>query len=1309
MLTDQINNYHIIFPKVIKSLKKSTYKMEQVADEHEINATQNNGTYDRNIPQENIDITSNNEMDQNDSTDSLKEQEGTNLNSTEVDISKLDDGKTLLYPEVSSKFPMKTIDRIIDDILCDMSNICDFDTTVSESQNKYKGLLRTSPLDYSHKRQNMDTYAVGSFVDQVSLQTKYEYKSVTCPDLNKINVYYGILINPNLSLSDQDQVIDVPFYHLKISVKTRPHIETRKKQIGITHYHLVDELHEFDLPDFPNFNKDDPRLEDYAIYISNDTNRVLVIEIFESEFSDEEDRANFKRDNIMLRYKEAQNRLGDILPDINVTPADCYNTMFKIFRSPLNRRSKDDPIRTIDSNNVSLNTHINPDWLVSKYQFQMHKSEDNETNEHTIEYEPPELSIYREDHSIRKLRETYIRRCLELAFRGQLAIKVARKEELEAHIKTRNALNSLHTQFSVSPLYQVCAETNVLRFQTSDLQNPMDTNFHFINLSTKFYYSDRDIIRNYEILYSLDPENVGIYFDALSYIANAKGAYQLIAYCGKQNIVGKEALDNALRMFKIDPEQVSMVDMDDNFLLSVYKHEVRQTNANVHADLKNAARVLSKYKQSDLLKFYVDYEPYQIVEQAYRTLEIDESVDDDIVQTAYSIKINDAPGLRIDCTRALYTIAIKKRSMYLLNFLVDQCPIFYEFYNPSKYSYQDALNLLQVNENANDEVILNVFQQRWSNESFDEPDKLLNLKAALTKLGIEKKSKLIEHFLETGTIDPSCLPPENWPTGLNNIGNTCYLNSLLQYYFSIAPLREYILNYKDTIQDFETNTTASRRQRRIGGREVSDNEVERSIQFTYQLRDLFRNMIYSEARCVTPTHELAYLAFAPSNVEVEFEVTDSLSVANSTGGKNDDEDNMDVTLDSASHSPIDITNNTIRLPSPPPLIELDEPDIDMLKDDEQKKLEKKKDIASSNKVAKISSDQLENALEMGRQQDVTECIGNVLYQLESASEPIKLDEEFEQYDLIKKLFYGKTKQTIMPVNNSTKVRTKYERFLSLLVNVSDHPRDIYDALDSSFQDEYLTMEEYGDVKRTVSVTSLPTILQVQIQRVYYDRERFMPFKSIEPVPFTDKLYMDRYVESDNQELLEKKIETSKMKERLRYLQERRKELLNRNMFGLSRKEAYMETIKFLKSDTLEKTEIDIPDSEETIDSLNQLIKDVNNELNSIYTEVNNLEAKISHQFDKFQDIGYTLFAVFIHRGEASYGHYWIYINDPNQSGIWRKYNDESVTEVSESEVFNFTEGNTATPYFLVFVKNEDKEGIEPLKRILDGPEIEKLD
>lgn len=35
------------------------------------------------------------------------------------------------------------------------------------------------------------------------------------------------------------------------------------------------------------------------------------------------------------------------------------------------------------------------------------------------------------------------------------------------------------------------------------------------------------------------------------------------------------------------------------------------------------------------------------------------------------------------------------------------------------------------------------------------------------------------------------------PVGLQNIRNTCYLNSILQYFFTVKPIREIVLNWQD--------------------------------------------------------------------------------------------------------------------------------------------------------------------------------------------------------------------------------------------------------------------------------------------------------------------------------------------------------------------------------------------------------------------------------------------------------------------------------------------------------------------------------
>lgn len=130
---------------------------------------------------------------------------------------------------------------------------------------------------------------------------------------------------------------------------------------------------------------------------------------------------------------------------------------------------------------------------------------------------------------------------------------------------------------------------------------------------------------------------------------------------------------------------------------------------------------------------------------------------------------------------------------------------------------------LDISErNIDDELVLTTYNLRVS----DDPSQLDSLKNALTAIAKSRKSRRLNDFLNTGMIS-SKYPLSDWPVGLENIGNTCYLNSLLQFYFTIKPLRDLVLD----IDGFKMSTDeASLTSKRVGSRIVSRKEVTRAQQ-----------------------------------------------------------------------------------------------------------------------------------------------------------------------------------------------------------------------------------------------------------------------------------------------------------------------------------------------------------------------------------------------------------------------------------------------------------------------------------------------
>lgn len=127
-----------------------------------------------------------------------------------------------------------------------------------------------------------------------------------------------------------------------------------------------------------------------------------------------------------------------------------------------------------------------------------------------------------------------------------------------------------------------------------------------------------------------------------------------------------------------------------------------------------------------------------------------------------------------------------------------------------------------TDRDVDDELILATYRLRVK----DNPLQTDNLKNAMTAIAKSRNSRRLNKFLN---IDQASLeyPLSEWPVGLENIGNTCYLNSLLQFLFSIKPLRDLVLNIDDHKMPINE---ASLKMKRVGSRVVSRHEVARAQQ-----------------------------------------------------------------------------------------------------------------------------------------------------------------------------------------------------------------------------------------------------------------------------------------------------------------------------------------------------------------------------------------------------------------------------------------------------------------------------------------------
>ncbi|KAF8259478.1 hypothetical protein EI94DRAFT_1834394 [Lactarius quietus] len=639
------------------------------------------------------------------------------------------------------------------------------------------------------------------------------------------------------------------------------------------------------------------------------------------------------------------------------------------------------------------------------------------------------------------------------------------------------------------------------------------------------------------------------------------------------------------------------------------------------------------------------------------------------------------------------------------------------------------------------EMILMIIENRVD----DQPNQVDRMREAVSVIAEMRNSDRLRKFLETGSDPGETVPAtrQDWPRGLNQLGNTCYLNSLLQYFYTIKDLRDAVaplLNSSRKTMDEDKLTDDDLKRHRVGGRLVTRKEILRSKKFVSELAELFWHLEHADIASVTPTMELAKLALVTSKEEeddIEQTATDSSNDTDATLvedapalcagpvagagttrtdtgspvgspgassssvlGKRARDKEADVGSRMSIDSVTDHDNFVIILSKSPddaagPSGLSASPGAGVATDVEMKDAE-----ATAQSGAKPPLPQRktsESVMMFGRQHDVSECMDNCVFQIETAL--LKFDGMDESEDgkssVVKRLFYGTLRQRLIaPRQEGVRAMSTHDSenvFSILPVSVSDEGYDIYDGLSSYFHST--AQLDSNTLSMEITLVDLPPVLQIQLQRVQWDRETGQSWKSQAYVKFEETICLDRFLDSANPD------KRARSKDILSELSKRhdRIDQLKNGQHTTHLTSALGNTCDILKG--LQET-IHLPELDD------QLLSDiraehlyVNDELDNLYKDIASLKQELEDLWSDKHEAVYELTSVFIHRGATpQWGHYFFYLRHlPENPDSWFKYNDSEVSVVSKEEVLANTTGSTANPYMLVFVR-KGSDMISTVKR-----------
>lgn len=345
---------------------------------------------------------------------------------------------------------------------------------------------------------------------------------------------------------------------------------------------------------------------------------------------------------------------------------------------------------------------------------------------------------------------------------------------------------------------------------------------HYASLGATSSFSDELIFFAYSRQRDCDPSHKPYYLECLQGIGKGRGSPFLEEEFVKIVSLGANTLteiDDAYKFFALNPA----VDHGDDHIIGVYKSRIEAAPIQKDA-AKRSLLLIGKARNSAKIQEVANNRAVTY-EEALEYLNVTADTPSDFIEAQAIAVAADvdksivAPMLSvIGNTRRDLSLQIAAATMEAGSVT-------------SNLTVKEAYKRLQIqDENASEESVFAYYQ------TLIEDAPLGSKESFLEAIRVIAKSRN-SNFLFAKISDPNAVvAPQrstaDQPVGLDNIGNTCYLNSLLQYYYTVRPVRDVVMNFEDYRMPLTAENIV---KKRVGGRAVGKGEIVKAQNCKYSI------------------------------------------------------------------------------------------------------------------------------------------------------------------------------------------------------------------------------------------------------------------------------------------------------------------------------------------------------------------------------------------------------------------------------------------------------------------------------------------